>query len=157
MVLFALPTDLSLAVFREWLGNINDITRLDSACAPSVRERFLDLARRPAGLGVPYPVKLTKENVSGFVHWTNDRRMELEFKLNLATAVLKACTAINPKILRLVRKIAVDGHRSGASHSWAELSMAFHDMLRKTPRLECLDLQACDGFLVVLPLVQVFH
>lgn len=151
MVIFALPTDLSQAVFREWLGNIKDITRLDSACTPSVRELFLDLARRPAGLGVPYPVKLIKENVSGFVHWTNDRQLEFEFELSLAKNGLAACTAISPTVLMQVRQVEINGHYSDCWGFGGDLSSTFCDLLMLMPCLETLYLRSCSGLLAVLP------
>lgn len=46
-ILFDLPTDVSLSILMDWLGDIKSLMALDSASARSVRGAYLELVRDP--------------------------------------------------------------------------------------------------------------
>lgn len=77
MVFFALPTDLCLAILRDWVDTFSDLASLDAACARSVRWSYLALTRHPACV-LPYPLTLSDQmDHNSCARWINTRMVKL--------------------------------------------------------------------------------
>lgn len=101
MVFFDLPADISLTVLREWVNSIRVLTRLDSACAPSVRAEFLDLVRDESFTWPAPAVFREIMDLTGVVLWINTRMLRFESLDMDASAVLALTEGVNPVCLEL--------------------------------------------------------
>lgn len=106
MMLFALPSDLSISILREWLGDIKSITSLDIAAAKSVRAEWLDLVAHPTFILISPLVLDTGTNWVDVVLWVNTRMIKLN-DLAVAVGNLPFCLKIRYASLATVSRMAM--------------------------------------------------
>lgn len=138
-MLLSLSTDIWLAILGDWVGDIRDLTRLDSSCARSVRYSFLSLLRDPRCLLSCQLKVSSKTDMIGCVQWTNSRLVRLRSVCVVNMAVLGACSKISYCCLE---KLTVLEVHYVDLHS-AVISDEFQTLVKLCPALSALDMRNC--------------
>lgn len=151
MTFFALPADISLDILGNWLGNLHSLTRLDVACARSVRQAYTSLLQ--GQLLMPHSISLCSSqllpaDLSSCIQWLNSRRVRLESLCVDAAALAAVCVHLDGDCVERITRFQMTS--MGMTVDLKALSM----ILSRLPRLTSFDATAyCaadDEYLTIL-------